>query len=97
MDIFVDVIFAELRVVRHFPPISALLGLSIATDNIHRHLYAFQGGKNGEHYWKRAGLPFRHTCIRLCYECMYPIVIIVKSLTHYIVMISMRFYSCPYR
>ena len=40
-DIFVEVLFAELRVFRHFPPISALLRLAIATDDIHRHLYAF--------------------------------------------------------
>ena len=39
--IFAEVLFAELRVFRHFPPISALLRLAIAIDDIHRHLYAF--------------------------------------------------------
>ena len=54
-------------------------------------------GKNGGYYWKRTSLPSPHTCIRLCYKCMYFIVIIVKDLTHYIIIIGMRFYSCPCR
>ena len=38
--IFAEVLFAELRVFRHFPPISALLRLATAIDDIHRNSYA---------------------------------------------------------
>ena len=38
--IIVEVLFAVLRVFRLFPPISALLRLAIATDDIHRNSYA---------------------------------------------------------
>ena len=36
-----EVFFAELRVFRHFPHISALLRLAMAIDDIHRHFDAF--------------------------------------------------------
>ena len=39
--IFVEVLFDELWVFRHFPTISTLLRLTIAIDYIHRHCYAF--------------------------------------------------------
>ena len=58
--------------------------------------YAVPGREIRGHYWKRRSLPFRHTCIRLCYKCMLTIVIIVKDITHYIIITGMRFYSCNY-
>ena len=38
--IFAEVLFAKLRVFRHFPSISALLRLAIVIDDIHRNSYA---------------------------------------------------------
>ena len=50
------------------------------------------GGITGKEQASLFGIPASAYVIN---ACRYPIVI-VKDLTHYLIMIGMRFYSCPY-